>query len=124
MESNIKPKKRIYKVVRAIETYRAARRNEVRGTDQSATTFGDYPKVVRRSFLSKPPSKYMPHYNGGQFYEYVRPKKVKPVMIDPVTGLPIVIPILSARERHNNKRRHNTKHRAWKKQRSSGLHVN
>ena len=110
-------------MVRKIETYRAARRNEVRGTDQVALTFGEYPKVMRRSYVSKNQSKYMPHYNGGMFYEFVRPKKPKmDHIIDPLTGLPIISPILSTRERHNNRKRKNTKHRTWKKRRSSGLH--
>ena len=100
-------------MVRAIESYRAARKND----DRESKAVMQYhpafsPKEHRHSYLSKPPSKYMPHMNGNGYCE--TPKRERS------TANPTVI--LAAWQRLNNKKRSNNKHKSWKKRRSSGLH--
>jgi hypothetical protein len=60
--------------MRDASTYRCARRNRWRA-DKTAGSWGanpynyynGIPQTIRRSYISKRPSKYMPHDGGGKF---------------------------------------------------------
>lgn len=108
--------------MRDAETYRGARRL----VSTKVMEYYSKPAVIQKSFLSKRPSKYMPHTSGNGFVpnlSYPKASLNAAATAEAMLARGLPIPrILSNREMHNNKRQRNTKRRMWKAKRRSGLH--